>query len=317
MAPGSTPAWKRPLYHLYRTEADRASEHDWLCNRSLSEVLRRHEILRTKFPSSPTANRCRWFPILTRLEVEIIDLRHLPETEREPKAYEIAAPKASGRSTLPATGCFESSCSSPGANLHVIIVDDAAHHLRWLVVLSCSAKSALCTTCFAKSRPSPLPELSAQYQDYAAWQRDWVKSERRDATSLLEEPAGRRSRGHELAARSRSACCPQLPRRRVRTEFAADIIASSACCALESGRHCSWACYLPLRAASPVLPSDRRRRRVACCKQRPHGSRRSHRLLFQYPAVPNRPVRRSHVPRIAAEGAGPNDGRPRLSEHSG
>src|SRR6202035_1022638 len=63
------------------------------------------------------------------------------------------------------------------ANLHVIIV--AMPHIisdGWSVRLLISEIGTL-YTCFAKDNPSPLPELSVQYKDYAAWQRDWVKSD--------------------------------------------------------------------------------------------------------------------------------------------
>jgi len=40
---------------------------------------------------------------------------------------------------------------------------------------------------FSQGRPSPLPEFTIQYADYAAWQRDWLQGEVLEAQLATEE----------------------------------------------------------------------------------------------------------------------------------
>ncbi|MGH7578679.1 MAG: condensation domain-containing protein [Gemmatimonadales bacterium] len=144
--------------------------------RSVGELLRRHEVLRTRFPllSGGPAQ-----------EVEPARPCHLPLvdlSDREP-----AQAMAEARSWLAAEGRrpFELTREAPfraallrlGQDDHVLAL--TIHHIafdRWSRSIL-RRELGLLYSAFATGRPSPLPDPAVQYQDYAEWQRERMRSE--------------------------------------------------------------------------------------------------------------------------------------------
>jgi surfactin family lipopeptide synthetase A len=144
--------------------------------RALNEIVRRHEILRTVYPSldgQPSQI------ILNSLEIplHVVDLSALPEHEREMEAQRciredklIAMDLASGpllRTTL--LRCAPSH--------HVLII--TMHHIitdAWSNNVFTRELVVLYRT-FAGGEHSPLQELPFQYADFAAWQHQWIQGE--------------------------------------------------------------------------------------------------------------------------------------------
>jgi amino acid adenylation domain-containing protein len=144
--------------------------------RTFAEVVRRHEVLRTTFPTRdgvPTqvigAPRSPRMPLL--------DLGGLEPGAREAEARRLSAADARRPFDL-ATG--------PLLRIRILRLADAEHlvtctmhHLvgdAWSFGVLMSEVSRLYES-FVCGRPSPLPEPSIQYADYAVWQRQWLRGD--------------------------------------------------------------------------------------------------------------------------------------------
>jgi Condensation domain len=143
--------------------------------RGIVEIIRRHEIWRTSFkliggcPSQVVHPAHSAFPLRT------IDLRHEPEEERQALALHLAnedARRPFDLSTGPLLRALLIQTGDEGYRLaitaHLSIVDGVSVYQvfpRELLTLY---------NAFSAGRPSPLPELTIQYRDFAYWQRKWL-----------------------------------------------------------------------------------------------------------------------------------------------
>jgi len=140
--------------------------------RSLAEIVRRHEIWRTTFETvaGQPIQIVDTAPVSFKLHVA--DLRNLPESERETKAVELATQDARKPFDLQEGPLFRA---------RLITISDAEHRLyltaHQTIVDGISVFDIFpyeLTTLyesFASDKPSLLPEPEAQYADFACWQR--------------------------------------------------------------------------------------------------------------------------------------------------
>ncbi|HYV13038.1 MAG TPA: amino acid adenylation domain-containing protein [Pyrinomonadaceae bacterium] len=151
-----------------------------LLERTLNEVVRRHESLRTTFAEAGGELAQRIAPSL-RIELPIQDLSELPEAERDTRVRQLADEEARRPFNLAHGPLLRAKLLRLGDEEHVALV--TMHHIvsdGWSMGVLVREVSALYEA-FASGLPSPLPELPIQYVDYAAWQRRWMQGE------LLEE----------------------------------------------------------------------------------------------------------------------------------
>ncbi len=140
---------------------------------SLSEIVSRHESLRTVFvveQGEPYQIVCDFEPI----NFPIIDISHLPEDEREAMAKQLALQEAQRPFDLLQGPMLRASMIRLGADDNVVLL--SMHHIvadGWSSGLLVREIAALYEA-FSNDRPSPLPELPIQYPDFAAWQRSWL-----------------------------------------------------------------------------------------------------------------------------------------------
>ena len=163
-----TPAYHVPLAYRIHGDLDRA-----LLRRCLSEVLRRHEVLRSRIvPGAGGVPRQQVFDAgligLPVVGVPASDDRASPEhsvlartaAEHARRPFDLARGPLL-RATLLAVGPAE----------HVLLL--VLHHLaaddRTLAVVVDEVSAIYAA--FSRGRPSPLPELPVQYADVAAWER--------------------------------------------------------------------------------------------------------------------------------------------------
>jgi amino acid adenylation domain-containing protein len=149
--------------------------------RSLREVVRRHEVLRTRF----TTVRGRPMQVIEpapRFDFLCVDLRELPPVAGEREAVRLAHQEARRpfdlrRGPLLRIGVVQASSPIVLFTLHHTVCDD------WSVGILVREVAALYGAAIAgragrAGLPSPsLPELPVQYADYAAWQREWLAGE--------------------------------------------------------------------------------------------------------------------------------------------
>ncbi|HJT57958.1 MAG TPA: amino acid adenylation domain-containing protein [Ktedonobacteraceae bacterium] len=142
---------------------------------SLNEIIRRHEAWRTIFPLVDGQPVQTTQPTL-HIKLPIVDLRHLPEAQRESEALRLASEDAKRPFDL-ANGPLLRTLLIQTDNeeqrlfltLHHIIFDGITVYQLFLPELSALYEA------FSAGRPSPLPELPIQYADFAIWQREQMQ----------------------------------------------------------------------------------------------------------------------------------------------
>jgi amino acid adenylation domain-containing protein len=143
---------------------------------SLDEIVKRHEVLRTTFaivdgrPVQVVAPRLR-------LALPIVDLRDLPETEREVEVQRLATNEAQRPFDLAEGPLVRATVLLLGEDEHVGLL--TMHHIvsdGWSTGILIREMAALYDA-FSSDRVASLPELPIQYADFAHWQRDWLQGE--------------------------------------------------------------------------------------------------------------------------------------------
>jgi amino acid adenylation domain-containing protein len=144
--------------------------------RTFSEVVRRHEVLRTTFQSVEGRPRqvigAPW-----AVPLPVVDLEALPEDRREPEAMRLLAVEESWRFALDRGPLLRVTLLRLAPQAHLACVN--MHHIvsdGWSSGVLILEVATLYLS-FAEGRPSPLPDLPVQYADFAAWQRRWLQGE--------------------------------------------------------------------------------------------------------------------------------------------
>jgi amino acid adenylation domain-containing protein len=145
-------------------------------NRSLEEIVRRHEILRTSFVVHEGIPLQR-ISAEAELRVEEIDLRSIPEAEREIEARRLAQVGTNEPFNLGRGPLLRVKLLQVGAQEYLLLL--TMHHIvsdGWSMGIIVREFAALYQA-YCAGRPSPLPELKIQYLDYTMWQRGWLQGE--------------------------------------------------------------------------------------------------------------------------------------------
>jgi amino acid adenylation domain-containing protein len=144
--------------------------------RSLKEVVRRHEVLRTTFPSVAGEPVQRVEPVPARV-LALVDLGGLAEPEQEVELHRLLAEEVRRPFDLARGPLLRARLLRLTEKHHVLAL--TIHHIvsdGWSMGVLFRELAALYAA-FADARPSPLPELPCQYADYAAWQRVQLRGE--------------------------------------------------------------------------------------------------------------------------------------------
>ena len=168
LAPGS------PAYNIVDVIRLSGTYHADAMRRTLDELARRHDVLRTAFPQSDGHPQQVVAPTMD-LALGDLDLRAWPAAERE-RAW-LRAVRDDGRKP------FDLS-RAPLVRATVVHFSDAEHRLlltihhivadEWSMELMQQEILQLYEA-FAHGRPSPLAALPIQYADFACWQRAWLQ----------------------------------------------------------------------------------------------------------------------------------------------
>lgn len=144
--------------------------------KSLNEIVRRHEGLRTTIA---TANGHPVPVVLPELRVtlHVFDLTGLPASEVEARARDLRNEEAERPFDLARGPLIRASLIRLDGSSQMLLI--TLHHIcsdGWSLVLFFEELSGLYDA-FSQGQQTPLGELSIQYADYAAWQRDWLQGE--------------------------------------------------------------------------------------------------------------------------------------------
>jgi hypothetical protein len=141
---------------------------------ALDEIVRRHEILRTRFPNID-GNPYQKISPPAHVPIETIDLRHLRGEFREENLRKLADLHIQRPFDLAQGPLFRVALFFTGEQEHVLCL--TVHHLicdAWSVPILVRELNVLYST-FLDKGTSPLPELPLQYADVAAWERQWLR----------------------------------------------------------------------------------------------------------------------------------------------
>ena len=167
--------------------------------RSLQELVRRHESLRTSFAVRDREPVQVIAPELS-FSLSLTDLQHLPEAEREAEALRLAGVAARTPFDLSQAPLLRASLVRLAADDHLLVL--VMHHIisdGWSMGVFIREAVTLYHG-LSRGLAPQLPSLPIQYADYACWQRDWLQgaeldkqlaywtAKLRDCPAVLELP---------------------------------------------------------------------------------------------------------------------------------
>jgi hypothetical protein len=143
---------------------------------TFTEIVRRHEVLRTTF-SSIDDEPVQVISPARPVTLTVLNLSGLTASARESEAVRIAGEEQRRHFDIARGPLYRILLLKMGVEEHVLLF--TMHHIvcdGWSLGVLKREVSALYNA-FSRGLPSPLPELSIQYLDYAVWQREWLSGE--------------------------------------------------------------------------------------------------------------------------------------------
>jgi amino acid adenylation domain-containing protein len=141
---------------------------------AVGEVVRRHEVLRTVYPvleGRPVQRIEPWQPV----PLQVVDLSALATAEKQGEMRRHTAGEARRPFDLEKGPVLRAVLLRLAAEEHALLF--SLHHIASDAWSSAILIREIITLydAFHQGRPSPLPELSVQYADFAAWQQSWLQ----------------------------------------------------------------------------------------------------------------------------------------------
>ncbi|HSK75700.1 MAG TPA: non-ribosomal peptide synthase/polyketide synthase [Thermoanaerobaculia bacterium] len=166
----------RPVYNLPSRLRQRGPLDLPALAGAFGEIVRRHEVLRTRFVTADGEVEPRIDPP-GPLPLPVVDLLELPVEAREAEARRLALAEARRPFVLDREPPFRVSLLRMAADDHVLL--PTTHHIAgdgWSAGILLRELTELYAA-LSSGRPAALPELPVQYADFAAWQRSWLSGE--------------------------------------------------------------------------------------------------------------------------------------------
>jgi amino acid adenylation domain-containing protein len=144
--------------------------------RSLVEVVRRHESLRTTF-ALEDGRPVQVVAASPQLKLNVKDLSSLPPAQRETEAQRLASEESAYAFDLARGPLLRASLLKLDEADYIFVI--VMHHIisdAWSIRVLHQELSTLYVA-YQHGQPSPLAELPLQYGDYAVWQAEWFSGE--------------------------------------------------------------------------------------------------------------------------------------------
>jgi amino acid adenylation domain-containing protein len=143
--------------------------------RALNEIVRRHEILRTRFECQD-GTPVQVIESKATLTLPFEDLTDVGRADQDQRVAEESRAEARCPFDLSRAPLMRARLLKLGADEYVLLL--TMHHMvsdDWSVGVLLREAAALYSA-FTEGKP-PLPPLDLQYADYAAWQQEWLNTE--------------------------------------------------------------------------------------------------------------------------------------------
>ncbi len=144
--------------------------------RSLTEIIRRHEIWRTSYETRNGRTVQIVHPAPTELRLPVMDLRGLPAAKQEMEVQHDISEAVRQRFDL---------TNGPMLRARLVTLGPSEHRLYLIAHLSIvdgvsvyqvfPSELAALYSGYTSTHPSPLPSPAIQFGDYASWQRQWLQ----------------------------------------------------------------------------------------------------------------------------------------------
>ncbi|HKG13792.1 MAG TPA: amino acid adenylation domain-containing protein, partial [Pyrinomonadaceae bacterium] len=144
---------------------------------TLTEVVRRHEVLRTHFDVAEDGQPVQVIAPPRRVELPPVDLSGWDEGERMAEAQRLAKEEAERAFNLSTGPLLRAGLIRLGEEEHVMLL--TMHHIvsdGWSSGILIREVAALYEA-YSGGMESPLDELPVQYADFAVWQREYLHGE--------------------------------------------------------------------------------------------------------------------------------------------
>ncbi|HPL28580.1 MAG TPA: amino acid adenylation domain-containing protein, partial [Anaerolineae bacterium] len=165
-----------PVYNIPQGVRMRGALDEGVLQRCLDEIARRHEVLRTSFPTVDGRPRLHIEP-LASIPLAVADLTRLPQGRREAELERLSAEEAQRPFDLARGPLTRATLLRLGPEDHAFLL--TMHHMvsdGWSMGVLLRELGALYPA-FCAGEPSPLAEPAIQYADFAHWQRAWLQGE--------------------------------------------------------------------------------------------------------------------------------------------
>ncbi|MEG4235326.1 amino acid adenylation domain-containing protein [Microcoleus sp. Pol11C3] len=144
--------------------------------KSINEIIRRHESLRTTFPVVDGQPVQVIAPELT-LPLKIVDLQNIPSAKREAEALHFSEREINYHFDLANGPLIKATLVRLSSQEYWLLIP--IHHIitdGWSIGIFVQELETLYNA-FSNNLPSPLPELPLQYADFTLWQRQRFNEE--------------------------------------------------------------------------------------------------------------------------------------------
>ncbi|MGK3122462.1 condensation domain-containing protein, partial [Pseudomonas corrugata] len=168
-------------YHMPAALHLRGSLDRQVLQRALDRIVARHESLRTTFERQDGEVRQRFAPADIGFALVEHDLQTLAPEARQPAVERLSQEEARAAFDLSSGPLIRGRLLRLAEDEHILLVTQ--HHIvsdGWSVAVLIGEFNALYAA-FSQDREDPLPPLSLQYADYAAWQQQHLQGERLQA----------------------------------------------------------------------------------------------------------------------------------------
>ncbi|MBD2435190.1 non-ribosomal peptide synthetase [Nostoc sp. FACHB-110] len=144
--------------------------------KSLGEIIHRHEALRTNFVTVDGQAR-QVIQIEPNWSLAVVDLQHLPIKEQKTAAQELVQQQANQPFDLAQEALIRATLLVLSDTEHWLII--CMHHIvsdGWSMGVFVDELTTLYNA-YSQGEKSPLLPLAIQYADFALWQREWLQGE--------------------------------------------------------------------------------------------------------------------------------------------
>lgn len=165
-----------PVYNLSRALRLRGLLNVPALEQSITEIVQRHEVLRTAFPVVE-GNAVQSISSDIRVQLAVVDLRELNATEKQVRVERLASVESRQPFDLAQGPLLRVKLLQLGDEEHLFFL--TVHHLvfdGWSVNVFWRELATLYAA-FSTAKPSTLPTLPIQYADFAHWEQQKVQHE--------------------------------------------------------------------------------------------------------------------------------------------